>query len=659
MRALVTSFLIIIAQLSISAQELTLSVSPESLKLKVGATAQVDATVTDADGNEVKDVEIFRFSRKGKAVSIDSTGQVKTYLPGNYSLIVIARGTDGKFIRKDIPVEIEYPPLAKILISDVPSQIYAGTTIQLKVKVLDEMDLERKGVKVTTMSSNNDIASIDDYLYLSAQKKGKATITAKVEDIESTVNINVVDNPVTAIELESNAEEGRTGDVFRFKAKAVDKNGNPVEDAPLLFSFTGRSDDVSNSASGLIKQDGRFVADVAGLYTVTASSGPFVARKSLRIYPRNVQRKIELVGQGSVSNKHTSDFWVWEGVDGKDYAVTGTWGADGTAYFWEVTDPANITLIDSIRVDARTVNDVKVSEDGTICVISREGASNRKNGIVILDVKNPRDVSIISEFTENLTGGVHNLYIYKDHVYALSAGRKYYVVNIEDPANPRIVGNFELDTPGHSIHDVWIEDGIAYSSNWSDGLQLVDIGNGIAGGSPENPVQFASYAYPSGANHAAFPYRDKETGKFYVIAGDEIFPYGLDPSGRRPNYAGGFLHVVDFTDLDNPEEIARFEIPGAGSHNFWVEGDLLYAAFYNGGVRVIDLSGELMGDLFKQGREIAWIIPADPDGYVANAPFTWGAQPYKGHIFYSDWNSGLWSAKLEPVVPKDTKVETK
>ena len=53
-------------------------------------------------------------------------------------------------------------------------------------------------------------------------------------------------------------------------------------------------------------------------------------------------------------------------------------GADGTAYFWDVKDPSNIKKIDSVQVDARTVNDVKVSEDGKTCVISREGASNRK-----------------------------------------------------------------------------------------------------------------------------------------------------------------------------------------------------------------------------------------------------------------------------------------
>ena len=53
-----------------------------------------------------------------------------------------------------------------------------------------------------------------------------------------------------------------------------------------------------------------------------------------------------------------------------------------------------------------------------------------------------------------------------------------------------------------------------------------------------------------------------------------------------------------------------------------------------------------MGDLYKQGREIAFWVPFDPEGYSPNAPFTWGPQPFKGHIFMADWNSGLWAVKL-------------
>lgn len=47
-----------------------------------------------------------------------------------------------------------------------------------------------------------------------------------------------------------------------------------------------------------------------------------------------------------------------------------------------------------------------------------------------------------------------------------------------------------------------------------------------------------------------------------------------------------YIHIVDFADPENPEEVARCEVPEAGSHNLWIEGDKLYAAFSNGGSSV-------------------------------------------------------------------------
>ena len=104
--------------------------------------------------------------------------------------------------------------------------------------------------------------------------------------------------------------------------------------------------------------------------------------------------------------------------------------------------------------------------------------------------------------------------------------------------------------------------------------------------------------------------------------------------------------MIDWSDWDHPQEVARYQVPEAGSHNLWVEDDILFAAFYNGGLRVVDISGELLGDLYRQGREIAMYVPYDPDGFIANSPFVGGPQPYKGHIFFTDWNTGLWAVKL-------------
>ena len=659
MKKTLSFFLVLICSVA-TAQEYSIKLEPDPVQLHVGESVQLTATVVDANGNEVQGREfIYSTNTRARRLTLDeSTGMVTGERPGEFKIIVISPGETGP-LRGEFPIRVAPAPIARVEVGEVPETFYTMTTFHLPIEVYDAAGIKRNDVSVQVASSNESVAVVDPFHQIHALKSGKATITANVEGIEGAVSFTVTNNPVTNVELTADISEARTGDVINLQAVARDKSGKVVSNAPITYSYQGRSFDVSKSPSAMVSDEGKFVANEAGFYTIIASCGTAAASLSINCTPRDVTRKIEMVGQGSVQDQHTSDFWIWEGVDGRDYAVTGTWGANGKAYFWDVTNPGSIKKIDSVQVDARTVNDVKISEDGRICVISREGASNRKNGIVIIDVTNPADVSIISTFTENLTGGVHNLFIYQDHVYALSAGRKYYVVSIKDPKNPKIVGDFEIETPGRSIHDVWIEDGIAYSSNWRDGVQLVDVGNGIAGGSPENPVPFANYAYPSGWNHAAFPYRDKKTGKFYVIAGDEAFPYGLDPEGKRPEIAAGYLHVIDFTDLENPKEVAWFEVPFAGSHNFWIEDDILYAAFYNAGVRVVDLSGELMGDLGKQGREIAWIIPFDPDGYRKNAPFTWGAQPYKGHIFYSDWNSGLWAAKLEPVVPEDTQIQTR
>ena len=251
-------------------------------------------------------------------------------------------------------------------------------------------------------------------------------------------------------------------------------------------------------------------------------------------------------------------------------------------------------------------NDVKVDVEREICVITREGASNRKNGFVLVDCSNPRNVKIISTFDDGLWGGVHNVFVWNKRVFATNAGRRFDIINIEDPAKPWREGVFELDTPGHGIHDMWVVDGIAYASQWQDGIILVDVGNGIAGGSPSHPVKISSYAYPIGATHSAFPYQARN-GKFYVFVGDEQFPYNLPLEG--PDEAGGYIHIVDFTDLKAPKEVGRYQIPEAGPHNFWIQNDTMYVAYYNAGLRVVDVSGELMGNLYDQGRELARFFP--------------------------------------------------
>jgi hypothetical protein len=646
-------WLLVPALASAQATNLTLQVQPAEVRLDVGETIRLEAEVVDAQGQVVPDTSIIFFSRDRASVSVTRDGQATAHSPGQFTLVALRPGDGGgERLSQTIPVTVPQPPIQDITFGDTPDQLYAGTQQPITIQAVDASGSTREDVILDVQSSDPSVATVSPFGEIAAHQEGTVTITAQAEGVQAETTIRVVSNPVTALELRGGASTARTGDVLQFEAVPLNADGEPVEDAPVEYTMNAQPEDnLGPAATGQINEEGHFVAEEPGLYTIKATSGSHIARTQVRIEPRDMNADIEVVGRAPVRNVHTSDLWVWEGVDGRDYAITGTWGGNGEAYFWDVTDPSTIVPIDTVTVDARTVNDVKVSPDGRTCIISREGASDRKNGLVILDCTDPNNVTIITEYTERLTGGVHNLFIYQDHVYALSNGRRYEIINIEDRANPQRVSTFELDTPGHSIHDVWVERGIAFSSNWDDGVVLADVGAGIAGGSPSNPQKISSYAYPSGWNHAAFPYWDEKTGNFYVIAGDEAFPNGLFIDDR-PTIPAGWIHFIDFTDMQNPKEVARYQVPEAGTHNFWVEGDTLYVAYYNGGLRVVDISGRLMGDLYEQGREIAHFVPYDPEGRIPNAPMTWGPQPHKGHIFISDWNSGLWALELQQPEPE-------
>jgi hypothetical protein len=549
-----------------------------------------------------------------------------------------------------------------------PGQLYTGTSLRFRAEALHTDGSARPDVQPTWRSSNPGVAQVDAHGVVTARAPGRTTLGARAEGATGELEVEVRALPVARIRLEGGAEEARTGDVLAYRAVIEDDAGRTLDDVPVTWSTTLESAPYAHAGGGAPARvhDGRFVADQAGLHTVIASAGPLTARTSIRVEPRDVVRELEVVGHGLTQGYRTTDLWVFEGPDGRDYALTGSKVADGHAFLFDVTDPANIVKVDSVQVDARTVNDVKVSPDGRYAALSREGASNRRNGVVILDLAALPQLRVASTYDEGLTGGVHNMFATDDHLFALSGGDKYVILDVTDLANPTYVS--EYDHPDSRIHDVWVHDGIAYSAEWGTGVVVVDVGNGRWGGSIERPVLVTTYALPTGATHAVFPYYSASAERMYLFVGDEImsrqglawagYPRSMgsyaeryDPQtglGGVPLTTTGYVQVVDLTDPENPEMVARYEVSEYGTHNFWVEDDVLYVAYYEGGVRAVDVSGELMGNLYTQGREMAVFRSAHPEGYTANATMVWGAQPYKGHVFFSDTNSGLWAVRLAP-----------
>ena len=463
----------------------------DSIEVNVGETKEIEIRLLDKN-NKLYDNPFSVIGERG-SISVsprmsESSGKVKVAIkvhkPGRLSVTTqtVTVKRDDR-VRGKLIVNVPFPPIESVTFKQSPKKLYTNTITDLSAKAVDKAGLDRTStISIDYKSSDDRIASFDELNNLTTHKSGNVTISATAEGVTTKLKIKVSKNPARAVDLTTNGvDEIRTGDVLALDAKATSSSGKRLDDVPVYFSYAGKSEygEFGLPASAQVTSDGRFVAETAGMYTVSASAGGYSAQKTIKVVPRDVGKKIKLVGHGLISNVLTSDLWIWPGIgkhEGKDFAVTGTWGSNGEAYFWDVTDPANMKIIDTVTVDARTVNDVKISEDGRVGVITREGASDRKNGFVILDVSDPYNVTISAAYNDDMTGGVHNAFIYENHVYAVNNGRKYDIINIDDPKKPFRVGVYELDTPGHTIHDVWIEDGIAYSSNWADGVHAVDIG---------------------------------------------------------------------------------------------------------------------------------------------------------------------------------------
>jgi len=600
-----------------------IDLEPSHLTLDAGEALAVTATVRDEDGTVLPDPPLRWIAMNREVAVVDQSGRVTGVSPGEARIAARVGNVMGF-----ATVIVRALPVAALEASLPQTTLSAGTSAPILVKATTPDGEPVREPALTFSSSDESVAGVDAAGRVYARGAGEAVVTVSSGAARATVAVSVTDGDPGTVLVTPAEVRARTGDVIRFRAEAS---------TPLHPEWSVGGAGAQIEADGA---EGVFVAEQPGTYRITAMYGEGRAAVASAVVTDRV-REAELVrvGRGPAADHHSGDTWVFEGADGRDYAYVGTFMYDRMKV-WDVTNPNRPVLTDSVQLDARRINDVKIHPNNRIGILTREGASDRRNGIVILDLSEPAHPAIISEYKRTVPGGVHNVWIEDDLIYAVHNGtRDIHIIDISDPAAPDEVGRWGLPpSDTKSLHDVIVQDGYAYLSYWDDGVVMLDVGAGTHGGTPTEPAFISRYKYPAGNTHTAW-----RAGR-YLFVGDEIFPD--DWNVDRAIEARGYIHVLDMEDPENPVEVARYEVPEAGAHNIWVEGDRLYVGYYQAGLRVVDISGELRGDLYRQGREIAVLKTTDAETTVPNWGMTWGAQIHKGHIFTSDLNSGLWVVKL-------------
>jgi len=624
-----------------------LEISPAQAELQVGQTLQMSARVLDAKGAAVPGVKVIWFG--GGDGSVDSTGVVRGGFRGYVNVVAMAVVPGSGRVSEQVRVRITPAPAARLELAVSSLKLAVGSRYSLTgtpKSVNDDIRYD----PITYASSAPAVVAVTPDGRLQALRAGSATITGSAGSATARVAVEVVAAVPGSVTLSPATTSVRTGDVVRYTATVKDRAGRVIEGLTPRWSVAA----VGPTAAGQIDAQGAFVAEEQGTYTVSASVGTVTADATVNASPRHVGRGIEVVGRVPIKERGAE---VWPHPNGKCvYYST----ISDRLYAIDVTDPAKPVIADSIVIDARLINDVMTTEDGKYGVFSREGASNRKNGIAIFDASDACHPKVIADYTATVSGGVHSAFVYQGHVYltddAIGSMR---VISIKDPRNPREVGRWQTSQTEHGryVHDIDVKDGLAYLSYWNDGLNIVDVGNGIKGGTPEKPVLVSQLKYDLnhlyrrvddmyglGARGTHTSWRHKN----YIFIADEVYAAKAAKGHEDGNdLTWGRLQVVDVSDITKPKIVAWYEPTDGGVHNVWVAGDSLYMGAYQGGGRVVDVSGELKGDLLRQGREIAWLFTADSAGSRPRATFTWGAVVKDGLIYFNDINTGLWITRLE------------
>jgi hypothetical protein len=182
---------------------------------------------------------------------------------------------------------------------------------------------------------------------------------------------------------------------------------------------------------------------------------------------------------------------------------------------------------------------------------------------------------------------------------------------------------------------------------------------------PADPSVITSFVDPAiNVEHQANPITIEDPilgARDFLIVEDEVA--GASPTGQCPN---GGVHVYDITDETDPVKVGYWNISDVGltadglgtctAHVFELheEEQLMTIAYYNGGVRVVDLSGLVGVALGQAGigmRELASLRFDDSDTWAVKAPWVSRDEPF--YIFGNDQARGFDVYRVDLTDPAD------
>ncbi len=238
------------------------------------------------------------------------------------------------------------------------------------------------------------------------------------------------------------------------------------------------------------------------------------------------------------------------------------------------------------------------------------------SGTIVFDISRPAEPAFLRALASGQRG-VHTVLVDGDRLYSADNEGLTRIYDVSRPLEPVQRQTLSLDFPSGGVHDHFAYQGRLYINNTYAGLSVVDVSN------LEDPRHLGRYVHGGYSHHNAV---GTFAGRTIAFEGGE--------------FAASHLRVLDVTDPVHIVKIGEHrKRPVSSIHNMILRGDRLYIAWYQEGLRVLDVSNP------TKPREVAHFNvyrESDPGRSDAILDGVYGVRlPEDGFIYVVDSSRGL------------------